>query len=584
MTAAKPSPEPNSAAPRYQDIPNWDLLRLLPLDVQTVVDVGCNAGALGSHYKRLNPNAHYTGLEIDAAVATIARGRLDHVEVVNVEDAACDRLFAPGSLDCIVYGDMLEHAIDPWSLLARHKHWLSDRGTIVACIPNIQHWSIITELLRGQWTYRQTGLLDRTHLRFFTLDSIKQLFEGAGLEIVSLFPRYGNRETCDRVVGALQEVCDLLGVDRDTLGDRMAALQYIVRARKPAPQPLRRLLIQTAIFEPVACKRVRVSEPDAFLARIPGVRVHSSEKSASIGIDLPGEEPVFIWQRAILSKERNLDHLRLLLRRNYLIGLEIDDDPMRWSGVTDTDFFGYRACHFIQTSTERLAEFLRQINPNVAVFPNAIATLPPPRQHDPDPSAPITLFFGALNRRKDWLPLLPSLNRILTDRGDRVRVEVVFDREFFDALATPHKTFQPLIPFDTYAETLSRCDVALLPLTPTRFNVMKSDLSFLECASRGVAVLASPVVYGETIRDGETALLFHTPDRFERCLAALLDRPDLRQRIANNAYTWVRQHRMLADCFRDRYDTYCYLRDRLPELNASLRDRVPELFADSPNP
>ncbi|MCG9884803.1 MAG: methyltransferase domain-containing protein [Cyanobacteria bacterium] len=579
------SPAPSAAegvdAPRYLDIPNWDLLRLLPPDARRLVDVGCNAGALGLHYKRINPQCHYAGLEIDAPVAAIARTRLDRVEVVNVEDPANDALFEPGSVDCLIYGDMLEHAIDPWALLKRHQHWLSDRGVIIACIPNVQHWTIWAELLRGQWTYQDTGLLDRTHLRFFTLDSIKDLFTGAGLELLSIYPRYGNRrEVADTLAAQLQGACELLKGDASALADRLATIQYIVRARRPAPTPPRRLLIQTCIHEPVACKRVRVSEPDAFLDRLPGVRTHATENGASIGIEHPGEEVVFIWQRAILSREKNLSHMRRLIQRGYVSILEIDDDPLRWPAVAASDFWGYRACHAIQTSTEQLADFLRQINPNVTVFPNAIAALP--RRRPPtDPQAPTTIFFGSLNRRPDWLPLLPAINRVLADRGDRVRVEVIYDQAFFDALETPHKTFQPLVPFETYGETLSRCDIALLPLNPTRFNAMKSDLSFVECAARGVAVLASPVAYGATLRDGETGLLFKTPGQFERRLAALIDRPDLRDRLTANAYDWVKTQRMLAGGFRDRYDWYLQLRDRLPELNGQLRDRLPELFAES---
>ena len=72
-------------------------------------------------------------------------------------------------MDCLVYGDVLKHLKDPWSLLREHRAFLSERGLVLACIPNIQHWTILTALLRGQWNYQEEGLLDRTHLRFFTL-------------------------------------------------------------------------------------------------------------------------------------------------------------------------------------------------------------------------------------------------------------------------------------------------------------------------------------------------------------------------------------------------------------------------------
>ena len=95
------------------------------------------------------------------------------------------------------------------------------------------------------------------------------------------------------------------------------------------------------------------------------------------------------------------------------------------------------------------------------------------------------------------------------------QVQVVYDRAFFDALATPHKSFEPLCSYDRYHELLDAADIALLPLEPTRFNQHKSDLKFIECAAHGVAVLASPTVYDRTINDGETGLIYHSIAEFD---------------------------------------------------------------------
>ena len=65
-----------------------------------------------------------------------------------------------------------------------------DGGQILACIPNIQHYSVIVNLLRGRWDYQDEGLLDRTHLRFFTLASIRDLFVRAGLQVFDIQPRW----------------------------------------------------------------------------------------------------------------------------------------------------------------------------------------------------------------------------------------------------------------------------------------------------------------------------------------------------------------------------------------------------------
>ena len=110
--------------------------------------------------------------------------------------------------------------------------------------------------------------------------------------------------------------------------------------------------------------------------------------------------------------------------------------------------------HAVQTSTQALAEVLRQRNPEVRVFPNAIRVLPEPCNFaDADT---ITLFFGALNREPDWRPLMPTLNAVAATVGERLRFAVVHDRAFFDALETPHKSFTPTCDHDTTCRCWAR--------------------------------------------------------------------------------------------------------------------------------
>jgi len=148
------------------------------------------------------------------------------------------------------------------------------------------------------------------------------------------------------------------------------------------------LLIQTMIGEANACARVRVTEPNNFLSTIPDIKTVEAVKTADLSIAEDYKSKVFIWQRIWAE---NPAQQKQLLDKNYLVIGEIDDDPLRWKELFEKDnFFGFRSCHGIQTSTEPLAQYLRQFNPNVKVFSNQLAYLPPERTYNNEKT---TLFL-----------------------------------------------------------------------------------------------------------------------------------------------------------------------------------------------
>lgn len=555
---------------------NMDLLQFIPADARIIIEFGCGTGATGAEYKRINPHCLYIGIEQNADRAKIAEQKLDVAIATNLDtlDLSTTEITA-GTVDCILFNDIFSHLINPWDILKQSANWLKPDGQVLANIPNTQHWHRIVKLLRGEWDAGEMLPQPNPHLRFFTLESIQQLFSQAGLNVYEIQTRGQSTPEFQQFQEIMAPALQGFGIQPATFATQTRATKYIVLATKSPIKP-RRLLIQTILMAPTACDRLRVLEPDRLSATIPGVRTVSSVKSADYHAALPGEEKVFIWQRTIMDYPGFLPKLRELLRRDYLIVAEIDDDPLRRPEYGQNQFLSYRGCHCVQTSTEPLADYLRQHNPNVAVFQNQLAYLPPPRTYSPDNF--VTIFFGALNREADWQPVMPALNRVLAQHSQRVRVKVLHDQRFFDALAISHKEFEPFCPYERYQEILHTGDIALLPLGFNRVNSMKSDLKFIECAGHGATVLASPTVYEQSIIEGETGLIYRSPEEFEQKLQELMNHAQLRQQLAKNAYEWVAENRLLSQHYQQRRDWYCQMRDRLTELNQQLRDRVPDLF------
>jgi glycosyltransferase involved in cell wall biosynthesis len=208
-------------------------------------------------------------------------------------------------------------------------------------------------------------------------------------------------------------------------------------------------------------------------------------------------------------------------------------------------------------------------------FPNTVAELPEPRNFA-DPSR-LTLFLGALRREADTAPHLDALNAVLAEAGDRLAVEVIFDRASHDALRTPHKRFHPILPYAEYRALMARCEIAFLPLAETRFNACKSDLKFVEAGAHRLCCLASPVVYGTTIREGETGFIVDGPAALRDRLRALLAAPDRARAVGDAARDWVRQNRLVAQQVPARLAWYRGLWERRAELDAALARRAPEM-------
>jgi SAM-dependent methyltransferase len=222
---------PQSKPPAYHDQANPALLERVPPGAVRVLDVGCGAGALGAALKRLNPVRSVVGLEADPVAAAVAQTRLDDVFVLDVERADPPR--PVGGFDCTIYGDVLEHLIDPEAVLRRHRRLLAPGGVAVCSIPNVQHHTVLASLLRGDFPYAPAGLLDATHLRFFTAASAAKLLLDAGYvpELTGV-TEVGPPDP--RFLAAAAPLLRYLGAPVEWARHQWTAYQYLFRA-SPLP-------------------------------------------------------------------------------------------------------------------------------------------------------------------------------------------------------------------------------------------------------------------------------------------------------------------------------------------------------------
>ncbi|RFC32992.1 MAG: Methyltransferase domain-containing protein [Candidatus Nitrotoga sp. MKT] len=163
---------------------NTKLLALVGENKQ-VLEVGC---AMGFQTRALHEiqRCQVTGIEIDPDAANYARPYCEDLIIGDIETMNVGQLLHDRQFDVITFADVLEHLKDPAAVLYKMKPLLREGAYVLASIPNIAHCSVVYEMARGRFAYRSLGLLDDTHIRFFTLQNVYQTFEKAGYLVVAL--------------------------------------------------------------------------------------------------------------------------------------------------------------------------------------------------------------------------------------------------------------------------------------------------------------------------------------------------------------------------------------------------------------
>jgi SAM-dependent methyltransferase len=206
---------------------NQRLLRSVPPTAHEILEVGCAEGRLGEALRSAQQGRRVYGIEREPAIAARAEARLDKVFCLDVEKEVPD--LPLGSLDALLFGDVLEHLHAPLDVLRRYAPLLKPSGHALCCIPNVQHHSVLAPLIRGEFQYRDQGLLDSSHYRFFTWASFTKLMLDAGFaptirDAVSV-------PISQPLLEAFRPLFDHLGVEQERMEHYVSTYQWIFEGR-----------------------------------------------------------------------------------------------------------------------------------------------------------------------------------------------------------------------------------------------------------------------------------------------------------------------------------------------------------------
>ncbi|CUH96257.1 hypothetical protein P22_2347 [Propionispora sp. 2/2-37] len=213
----------------WMDAPNEASVRVL--------EVGCACGGTLLQIKNKYGNASLFGIELNENAAKDASlfAEISAVDIENAELQYPKRFF-----HYIILADVLEHLRNPWETVKRLYEYLTPDGQLLASIPNVMHFSVIRHMINGHWTYEDAGILDKTHLRFFTLDEIRKMFVASGFSDIQFGATHTELSEEDK-----NFINSLAAITQEKMKPQYTAYQYLVKAKKGFPgNDLKALLLE----------------------------------------------------------------------------------------------------------------------------------------------------------------------------------------------------------------------------------------------------------------------------------------------------------------------------------------------------
>ncbi len=223
----------------YYDNANMTIVDLVADGSHRILEIGCGGGATARAIRARNPDVYYVGVDIAQEPLHRAKDVLDVALCRNIDavadwnlDSEISAAIPIASFDYVICGDVLEHLFAPEAVVAQICGRLRSGGSLITCIPNVQHWSVFVQLVKGSWPRADSGIFDRTHVRWFARSDMEHLLVEAGLEIEQCVSRIFSEAEGREVIEFLEPLALQFGVDADELMARALPFQYVFSARK----------------------------------------------------------------------------------------------------------------------------------------------------------------------------------------------------------------------------------------------------------------------------------------------------------------------------------------------------------------
>ncbi|MDP6826661.1 MAG: methyltransferase domain-containing protein [Pseudomonadales bacterium] len=489
-----------------------------------VLEIGCAGGYFGRAVRDLGYEVW--GIESDSSVVHEAARRLDRVYEGTVEHFLDQLDGEETQFKFIVFGDVLEHLMDPVSVLRACVPHLTDDGHVIASVPNVAHASVRLMLLEGRWDYDEVGIIDSTHLRFYTRDNLVDLFTRAGFAVerlsaitlekpdvgITVNPRIAdafNAHIRDRERDAFQFVA--MAAPDDAASAERRNVKFMLRASHrilclpPVPD--------SSLFS------IRLEDPLQRLVQLYGGEVRVGDQHH------PEPGDVAWCDMVILQREASpaaLDLVRSLRARGKRVIFDIDDYLLDVPPYLTV----YEHCErmrphleavlaevdAVSVSTPPLREALLSYNPRTYITPNYAWSNHAPIEHDDGtPSTPAEVRLIVASSDSVRVDFLVDVLRHLTDHpGTHVELVAIGPPgEYLRGVGIPVAAL-PTVSHEEFKGMLaSRANtIALVPLDDNPFNRCKSAIKYFDYALAGVPAICSNMTpYANVIEHGVDGFL-----------------------------------------------------------------------------